>query len=174
MRSDENRRRAQAGPVQSRINKQTPRREPPATLPRVIQAGRALHFSPAKRHDFSPPFTNPTVAPVRCHFSLRDPEDCLPSNVLMIVAGYRPLVGFCVKIYADNELQSSRLTSSSSQIGETRSLVVVPQSIPRCSGIEGPGSLQGFLVIFRIACLSGVILYSVGAADHQGRTFSAW
>ena len=58
MRSDENRRRAQAGPVQSRINEQTPRSELPATLQRVISSGRALHFSPAKRHDFSPPFTN--------------------------------------------------------------------------------------------------------------------
>ena len=30
----------------------------PATLQRVIPSGRALHFSPAKRHGFSPPFTD--------------------------------------------------------------------------------------------------------------------
>ena len=58
MRSDENRRLTQAGPAQSRSNEQTPRSELPATLQRVIPSGRALHFSPAKRHDFSPPFTN--------------------------------------------------------------------------------------------------------------------
>jgi hypothetical protein len=43
--------------VQSRINEQTPRHEPPATLQRVFPTAKALHFSPAKRHDFSPPFT---------------------------------------------------------------------------------------------------------------------
>ena len=57
MRSDENRRRAQAEAAHSRSNEQTPRSELPATLQRVIPLGRALHFSPAKRHDFSPPFT---------------------------------------------------------------------------------------------------------------------
>jgi len=57
MRSDENRRLTQAGPAQSRSHEQAPRSELPATLQRVIPSGRALHFSPAKRHGFSPPFT---------------------------------------------------------------------------------------------------------------------
>jgi hypothetical protein len=48
--------------VQSRINEQTPRHEPPATLQRVFPTAKALHFSPAKRHDFSPPFTTETLA----------------------------------------------------------------------------------------------------------------
>ncbi|MFY9253267.1 MAG: hypothetical protein WAO83_07420, partial [Fuerstiella sp.] len=36
----------------------TPRREPPTTLPRGPSTNRALHFSPAKRHTFPPPFTH--------------------------------------------------------------------------------------------------------------------
>ena len=60
MRNAESRRLTQAGPLQRRSNTQTPRCELPTTLQRAIQPGKALHFSPAKRHGFSPPFTHIT------------------------------------------------------------------------------------------------------------------
>ena len=57
---------------------QTSRRELPATLQRVSQTGRALHFSPAERHGFSPPFTQTAT---------RQPSACKSLKVLVRCTG---------------------------------------------------------------------------------------
>ena len=66
MRDDENGRLTQVGPAQSGSPEQPPRSELPATLPRVTPTVRAVHFSPASRHSFSPPFSG------KKHFNVDD------------------------------------------------------------------------------------------------------